>query len=117
MTERRFSATQIVSTLRLVAMGRSADEICALGGFPPETLRQWQRKYAGLSVDELLSLRRLEWQMHNSGSPEMPRIRECRPELILATARCVRCKPQPMHRADTRRAAAAWTCRLDCQGG
>jgi len=118
MNESRFSATQIISSLRLLSMGRSCYEICLRGGFPAATLLQWQHKYAGLNVDELLNLRALEWEMRGATPlPQSLRIRENHAELVLDTARCVRCTVRPTRHENAYRSQPMQTCRHHCRHG
>jgi hypothetical protein len=77
-------------------MGELIERICQAGGFPEATLRQWQRKYGGLRVEDVRRLRKLEREMREaSNRAELPRIHECSPALVASIAQCVRCKPHP----------------------
>jgi putative transposase len=96
MNQSRYSSTQIVSSLRLAKMGELIERICQAGGFPEATLRQWQRKYGGLSVQDVQRLRKLEREMQDASKRiKLPRIHECPPDLVASIAQCVRCSPPP----------------------
>jgi len=94
MNHSRYSSTQIVSSLRLAKMGALIERICQAGGFPEATLRQWQRKYGGLSAQDVQRLRKLEREMRETGHRSgLPRIHESSPDLVASIAQCVRCRP------------------------
>lgn len=56
----RFTEAQIVETLKEhEATGKTA-EICRKRGIHPNTLRNWQAKYGGLEVSDVVRLKQLQ---------------------------------------------------------
>jgi putative transposase len=59
MKRKRYSAEQIVYSLRQVESGSAAVEICRKLGVSEQTFYRWKKKYSGVGVSELRELRQL----------------------------------------------------------
>ena len=59
MRTRRFSAEQIVGTLKEHEAGAGMADLCRRHGISPQTLYRWRQKYGGLERSEATRLKAL----------------------------------------------------------
>lgn len=63
MKKSKFTESQIVSILEEHKNGLKVVDLCRQHGISQPTFYQWQRKYSGLSVNELKRIKELEAEL------------------------------------------------------
>lgn len=63
MKKSKFTETQIVSILSQQENGMKVTDICREQGISQATFYQWQKKYGGMSVNDLKKLKELEAEL------------------------------------------------------
>lgn len=63
MKKSKFTESQIVSMLEEHKKGVKVVDLCRQHGISQATFYQWQRKYSGLSVNELKRIKELEAEL------------------------------------------------------
>jgi putative transposase len=63
MKKSKFTESQIVSILEEHKKGLKVVDLCRQHGISQPTFYQWQRKYSGLSVNELKRIKELEAEL------------------------------------------------------
>jgi putative transposase len=63
MRKSKFTESQIVSILAQHEKGMKVADICREHGISQPTFYQWQRKYSGMSTNELRRLKELEAEL------------------------------------------------------
>jgi putative transposase len=60
MKKSRYSEEQIIGVLKEAEVGISVVELCRKYGISDQTYYNWKAKYAGMSVNDIRKLKRLE---------------------------------------------------------